>query len=213
MTGTGRRKGLVSLVSCVSDPLAYERNVLASLPSQGVERIPVDNRGNPYSAAQALNLGWQRARGEFVVFCHQDVVFPPGWTERLRAQIDAIDRRSDARWGVAGTFGRRRDQWIGHVRDRYGDRRCGHLPSLVETLDEHCFLVRRELGFRFDPRLKGFHLYGVDLCLEALCRGLANYAVDCCVTHLGHGAKNEDYFAKLHGPNGRLRFGLRLSSY
>lgn len=226
----------ISVVTCVSDSRVYEKNVASSLSAADVELLPVDNRGNRFSAAQALNRGWEKAGGEMVVFCHQDIVFPSGWVERLVGQVEAVERRCRGNWGVAGTFGRRGEEWLGHVQDRHGHRCLGALPTEVETLDEHCLVVRRDLGLRFDPGLPGYHLYGVDLCLECMIRGHPNYALDCCVTHLGYGAKGEDYRrirrvlerkwrarrwklrggrripAKVYGPNGRLRFGLRSSS-
>jgi len=94
-------------------------------------------------------------------------------------------------------------------------------------------VARRDLDLRFDEGLGGFHFYGIDLCLQALAGGRTNWALDCCLTHLGTGAKDAAYYtlkrelerkwrwerwrrgatgriaAKLHGPCGPLHFGLR----
>ena len=222
----------LSVVSCVSRRAQYDECVAATLPSAGVELLPVDNASNERSAAAALNLGWSRARAPIVVLCHQDVVFPPGWVERLLAQLEAVRRGSGERWAVAGVFGRKSRDFLGHIDDRYGTRRLGELPARVEVLDECCLVVRRDLPLRFDEALGGYHLYGVDLCLQGLEAGLDNWALDSCVKHLGDGTKNESYYAlrgalerkwrwrrlrprllwkipsKLWGPCGPLHFGL-----
>jgi hypothetical protein len=224
----------VSFVSCVSDRDAYQRWVAASLRDSGCEQIAIDNTGNRWSAAQALNQGWERARGDLVVFCHQDVEFPPGWIHELREQIRRVEVLSRGEWGIAGTFGRRGRRDCGHIEDKYGKRRAGdELPARVEILDEHCLVARRALPLRFDESLDGFHLYGADLCLEAIASGRANYAIDACVRHFGRGTKGDDYYrlraqverkwrrrrftstawlripAKPYGPVGPLHLGLR----
>ena len=227
-------KASISFVTCVSDADAYQRWVEASLRDSGCERIAIDNAGNRWSAAQALNQGWERAQGDLVVFCHQDVEFPPAWIETLRAQIAQVEEAARGEWGVAGTFGRLGRRFFGHVDDRFGKRREGDaLPARVEILDEHCLIARRALPLRFDEALDGFHLYGADLCLQALSEGLDNYAIDACVKHLGRGDKGADYYrlrkklerkwrwrrftssarhripAKPWGPVGPLHLGLR----
>jgi glycosyl transferase family 2 len=224
----------ISFVSCVSDADAYQRWVAASLQGSDCERIAIDNAGNTWSASQALNMGWERARGDLLVFCHQDVEFPPGWIDTMREQIGRIDRVSGGNWGIAGTFGRSGRRFLGHVDDLHGKRREGEeLPAPVETLDEHCLIARRALPLRFDESLDGYHLYGVDICLQALALGMANYAIDACVRHLGRGEKDVEYYrlrnqlerkwrrrrftsaawhrvpAKLYGPSGPLHLGLR----
>ena len=224
----------VSIVTCVSDPVAYQENVVASLPDGGAELLPIDNAGNRYSAAQALNQGWERAAGDLIVFCHQDVVFSAGWLDRLRKQVARVEELAGGDWGVAGTFGRRGRQYYGHIDDPHGHRREGdELPAAVETLDENCLVVSRRFPFRFDEALTGFHLYGVDLCLTARAHGLWNWALDCCLRHLSQGNKDDSYYAlrrklerkwrwqrwklgalrripaKMYGPSGPLHFGLR----
>jgi hypothetical protein len=221
----------LSFVSCVSRRAQYDECVAGSLPP-GVELLPVDNANNERSAAAALNFGWAQARAPVIVLCHQDVVFPRGWVDRLHAQLEDVSRRSP-NWAVAGVFGRRARQFLGHVDDRYGVRCLGELPTPVETLDECCIVVRRELPLRFDEGLGGYHLYGVDLCLQALEAGLDNWALDCPVKHLGAGTKDETYYqirralerkwrwrrlwvrrripAKLWGPCGPIHFGLHYA--
>lgn len=221
----------VTFVSCVSKRAQYDECVAGTLPAD-VELLPIDNANNERSAAAALNLGWSRAKAPVVVLCHQDVVFSPGWVERLLAQLAQVEARSGGRWAVAGVFGRHGKEYRGHIDDRYGARRLGDLPARVSVLDECCLVVKRDLPLRFDEALGGYHLYGVDLCLQGIEAGLENYALDCCVKHLGDGTKNDAYYrlrgalerkwrwrrlrprligkipSKMWGPCGPLHFGL-----
>lgn len=222
-----------SFLTCVSDFGTYETLVVASLEEMRAgrgpfERIPVDNTENRLSAAQALNRGISRARGEVLICCHQDIRFPPDWLERLESQLAEIEAK-DKRWGVLGTFGKWQKRYYGHVVDHRpgrGRSRCGPLPAVVQTLDENCLILRRDSGLSFDEYMDGFHLYGVDLCLEAMARGLVNYALDCCVDHFGAGVKDAAFQAqkarlrskwrrrkrvvgrKIHTTCGTIRLGL-----
>ena len=53
------------------------------------------NFGNPYSAAQALNIGIDKARSNIVVLCHQDVLFYENWVEMLFERITEIEQLPD----------------------------------------------------------------------------------------------------------------------
>jgi glycosyltransferase involved in cell wall biosynthesis len=184
-----------SFVTCVSDFEIYQEYVadslekaLASDPS--FERIPVDNRDGRYSAAQALNLGLKQAKGELVVFCHQDVGFPSGWLSKLRSALESLDRQKIS-WGVVGPAGRCADEsYAGNVIVNGKPWYFPPLPRPVMTLDELCLVIRRDSGLQFDETFDHFHLYGADLCLEASRRGMQNMVLDCCLVHLSGGDRD-----------------------
>jgi hypothetical protein len=179
-----------SVVACVSDQEVLHRalgSCLEKAHDEPVELIAVDNAGNRYSAPQALNLGAARARGEVLVFLHQDVLLPEGWFDRLADQIRTVEQYFGS-WGVLGVFGVSLWGWmVGHVQDPHGHRKWGRLPCRVQSLDEVCLMIRRDSGLRFDEELGGFHFYGADLCLQAQQRGTHCYAVDACLQHLSGG--------------------------
>ncbi len=144
---------------------------------------PIDNRGNRYSCPEAYNLAWERAHSEYLVFCHEDVIFPPDWLAYLRQALEAI-HKPDYPWGVLGAVGRISKRFFGHCTDLEGIDRCdGPLPAVVETLDELCLIVRRDLPLRFDEKLGGYHLYGVDLCIQAWEKDLCCFAADLPLRH------------------------------
>jgi hypothetical protein len=171
----------------VKDPSEYarcEESIEALEPVEmDVRRDPVENQDNRYSCAQALNLAWSRASSDLLVFCHEDVVFPPQWTRLVMAALRAVESCRPP-WGILGPVGRASKRFVGTCQG--SDRVVSHhgpLPGEVETLDEMCLLARRDLPLRFDESLGGYHLYGVDLCLQAIEAGLGCYAVDAIVRH------------------------------
>ncbi|HZN57395.1 MAG TPA: hypothetical protein VFD71_04910 [Planctomycetota bacterium] len=177
-----------AFISCVADGAKLEqlRASVESLAATGakVRLAPIDNAANAYSAAQALNLGWSRAEEDLLVFCHEDVVFPPDWTSRLEDSVRRVEAMSRGPWGVLGPMGRRGKTFFGRASGPDGvESHFGPLPSLVDTLDEFCLVVRRDSPLRFDERLGGFHLYGVDLCLQATEAGLDCFAVETPCRH------------------------------
>lgn len=188
----------ISVVSCVNDFDKYNRCVGNSFQQEQrdgtLELIPIDNTSNTLSAPEALNQGLKKATGEIVVFCHQDVKFPQGWIEKLLEQIVIVER-THKNWGVLGTFGvAKNGMFAGHIIDPSGHFHCLPLPAEVQSLDEHCLIIRRDSGLAFDEELGKFHLYGADICLQAMSRGLTNFAIDACVQHLSSGKADVDFY-------------------
>ncbi len=179
----------VTFVTCVADLARYQRLRLSlELLRNGalaVESDPVENLSNRYTAAQALNIGWNRARSDIVVFCHDDVIFPPAWLEHLQSMIAVVEEApGEAPWAVLGPMGRRGKQFFGRASGQNGaESFFGPLPARVETLDELCLIVPRNLPLRFDEGLGGFHLYGVDLCIQAAEAGFSCFAIDARCQH------------------------------
>src|SRR5208283_928447 len=93
----------------------------------------------------------------------------------------------DPNWGVLGVWGVGNDgaaagylHWTG-VEGTAGRRFDGGIE--VETLDEVLLIVRRSSGLSFDDSLRGFHMYGADICLEAGRRGMKCYAISAFCIH------------------------------
>jgi len=187
----------VSIISCVNDFQSYDLCVRNSFKKESgsakVELIPIDNTSNKLSIPEALNRGLESAGGEIIVFCHQDVKFPEKWENNLLEQISVIEEKHRD-WGVLGTFGvAMNGMFAGHIIDPSGHFHCLPLPAEVQSLDEHCLIIKRNSGLCFDRALGGYHMYGADLCIQALADGLKNFAIDAPVEHLSSGKVDEDF--------------------
>jgi GT2 family glycosyltransferase len=175
----------ISFVTCVSNVVQYMNYVAGSLLKNDTkcnyELIPVFNVGNKYSAASALNLGLSKAKGKLVVFCHQDVLFYKDWVNTLLKRVAEIDK-VDKNWGIIGTAGITiKDATIGSVQSLKGKVQWQQTSRVtygaVQTVDEHCMIMRRNSGLKFDEAMTGFHLYGPDICLSAMSKNLKNYGI------------------------------------
>lgn len=185
-----------SIITCTHRPDYYRQNVVATLEGSEslCELIEVDNRNNRLSVPAALNEGRERARGEFLVFCHHDVRFPPAWIERLGERLDDLGR-TDPDWAVAGLVGRSLDgRWIGNILDDNIPGKLGDLPCEVQSLDEVCLILRSDSPISFDESLASMHFYGADLCLQARILQQRCYVVDAPVEHLSTGTRSPDFF-------------------
>jgi GT2 family glycosyltransferase len=144
------------------------------------------------SASIAYNEGIKKSSSDILIFVHQDVYLPEGWEEALATSLAILEER-DPSWGVLGVWG----------VDAYGQG-AGYLystglqgfvgmplsePTEVKSLDEVLLVIRKGSGLWFDERLPGFHLYGTDICLEALRRGLKNYVVPAFCIHNSRGIR------------------------
>lgn len=192
---SGKENIDISFITCISSIEQYKDytipSVLKNDTNKTFELIPVFNSGNKYSAAQALNIGIDKARGKLLVLTHQDVSFLPKWIDSLYDIISKIEK-SDKKWGVLGTAGVAiypggKIDTAGIV---YGTGNSKHWrPSnrsiilKVQTVDEHCMIIKASNGFRFDERFSGFHMYGGDLSISAIVKGFTNYGIICPLIH------------------------------
>lgn len=178
----------VSIVTVFNKPDVVERCLLATLRRQAgasFEWIGVDNTAHAYpGAAEALNAGARRARGEILLFTHQDVsLYGEAWIAGLERWM-----RSLADVGVAGVVGPRASDgmMVGYLKDRKAV--AGHplaAPAEVQTLDECVLAMRRATWERhpFDESIGGWHVYGVDACLRTRAAGLRSYALPLFIHH------------------------------
>jgi hypothetical protein len=185
----------LSVITLVNDAEAYaiSRGTLATQHDETkVEWIPIEADARGWSAAQGLNEGLGRARGEWAACAHQDVLFPKGWWRGAAAGLRGLPACA----GVAALVGvNAAGAFRGHVLDPNGHCRWGPLPSPVVAADEHLLLIRGDARLRFDPRTPGFHCYATDLTLEACRQGVGVFAIDAPVVHLSSGRKDARFEA------------------
>ena len=189
---------MISVVCVYNNDDILNDVLLPSLRAQTADyqEILVDNRAGRYpSAASALNAGCVEARGDYVMFVHQDVwLGSPGWLVRVEAMLDGLGADFGAA-GVAGisTEGR---HWIERIRysilnvadsfSRTVDCPQVEAPEEVQTLDECLLLISTELFRRFhvdEQTFDAWDCYGADLCLTLKREGLKNYVLPSETSH------------------------------
>lgn len=222
---------LVSLVICSVDPdkwravTAMYGRVFAGRPHE------IIGLHDARSLSEAYNRGIARARGELIVFSHDDVEFLAGdAADRLLAHLDRVDLV-----GVAGTSRVVGPSWIqggwrtmrGQVAtpgpagaglrvDVYGVD--GPLTTGIQALDGLFLACRRAVAetVRFDAEtFDGFHLYDTDFSLRAFQSGWRlGVANDMPVLHLSRGRLGEAwrtyanrFLAKFRDPSFHGTFG------
>ena len=154
---------------------------------QSVELIFLDNRNNKFSSASsALNYGASIAKGEVVIFMHQDVYL---WDERLLEKYyNVLKDKPNAILGVAGVA--QKDHLVYYdfceTKDKLyrGRTSNGELMQAI-TLDECLIAMQRSLWdkLKFDEKTcDNWHFYGADICYNNLLNGGENilYSADTC---------------------------------
>jgi hypothetical protein len=146
------------------------------------------------TAGQAYNSGLVEAENDLVVFAHQDVFLPEGWTHDLALALEKL-HSTDPNWGVLGVFGVTWDQprCVGYCYSTGLRRVLGGAfsdPIKARSVDEVLLVVRRSSALQFDGDLPGFHLYGADICASASLVGLSSYIVPAFCVHNSNGLKS-----------------------
>jgi len=163
-----------SVIVPVNRPLELELNIARSpgLREVNAEVITVEGAT---SAADAFAKGSSRARHAWRLFVHQDVYFPTGSGFMLAEQLGAMqaDGRAAAPVGFAGLEAgadlRTGLRYAGQVIDR--TQHFDHPGSSAGvSIDEFAVALHSSSPITPDPAL-GWHLWGTDLCLQALALG------------------------------------------
>ncbi|MBZ5539504.1 MAG: glycosyltransferase family protein [Acidobacteriia bacterium] len=178
----------ITFAIAVNNRAVLERNFLASPCLRGTHPHQILIQEGFSSAAKAYNDAIDRSHNDLIVFCHQDIIFPEYWLLQLGRALDYLESE-DPPWGVLGCYGETSDyKGRGHI---YSSGR-GVLgmpfdrPVPIQTLDEIVLILRKSSGLRFDERLPHFHLYGADICMAAMKKGMKNYAISAFCIHNTH---------------------------
>ena len=151
-----------------------------------------ENRHDPYAVLRQLP---GEGSEPYIVLCHQDVRLDLGHGyDQLTAQIALLDRRHP-QWAAAGNAGGgSEDRVLAHLDEPTGRFREANLPAAARSLDENFLLLKRGTGPFCSAGLHGFHLYGTDVCLNAIARGRTAHVIDFLLTHLSAGNANTPAF-------------------
>lgn len=174
-----------SFVTCVNKPEIYY-NMILSLDFRGKkisEFLPFDNTDNFLTVTEALNVCRELCVGEFIVYCHQDLLFSSNWCSNVLKSIGCLDIDRIGILGFEGIGPAPGLVPVSHHKTPVGN------AIEIQTLDELCLITPRK-DLIFDERQK-FHFYGADICLQANKKGLSNYILCGAETiHLSGGGDN-----------------------
>jgi hypothetical protein len=130
----------------------------------------------------------------FFILCHQDLRLDQGHRiDDLIGAVRDLEERDD-RWAVAGNAGGTKAlRVVRSLADPHGGPTDTRFPARVHSLDENFLVIRTGTELSCSPQLSGFHLYGTDLCLNALDQGRQPYVIDFRVRHLSRGTRDAGY--------------------
>jgi GT2 family glycosyltransferase len=200
---------MISVIVCSRQPPPWdlhERNIRKT-SSEPLEYIRIDNSDRSYGICAAYNLGVQKARGDILVFMHEDAFFMEGGWDSVLAK-----KFADATLGLVGVAGTQYlfpdpPGWVvagrpfirGKVvhETQAGDK--FHLTvfswdekdSEVVAVDGLFFAIRRSLfeRIRFDETtFDGFHFYDLDICMQIRATHRLIVTPDLLVKHQSGGA-------------------------
>ena len=195
----------ISVICVYNNKKQYEEQLVASLANQDCEYelIGIDNTDNKFSsAAGALNYGVNQSKGDVLIFSHQDI-YIKGFSElnRFSEMVAGLPVGN-----IVGTQGAKypSKNHISNITsgEKYiSDNVCDFTEELyeVDCVDEGFFGIKRETWnkHRFDEKLcDDWHLYSVELCLNAKNNG---YKVYVCPINLHHFSKGKITISYMKG--------------
>lgn len=212
---------VLTIIVCSRSPHPDSRMVENIAATAGVpyELLWIDNSDNRHSIFSAYNSGVDRASGDIVCFCHEDIFFhTSGWGAvvcRILADarvglvgvygFKAVSDKEDFRvWSPAG-YGRilqgRRMKMSGmYVTDEvdWANMAGDDIPHSEEcvALDGLFMAARREVAarIRFDESFGGFHLYDFDISVQMVHHGYKVMSTtEIFIEHYSPGNFNESF--------------------
>ena len=203
---------MISIVICSRTPViteALQNNIEASIGCAH-EIIVIDNSQNEYSIFSAYNKGVELSQYAIICFMHDDIVFhTQNWGNKV------VEKFTAEKLGAIGVAGSpyypliAGPWWSGGLVTKniiqpgntkpdylaYQEPVKDQLPVLV--LDGVWICIRKSLfnTIRFDEkRLKGFHLYDVDISFQVHTQGYELASVyDIVIQHASNGVMNQNW--------------------
>ncbi len=175
------------------------------------ELVVIDNSQNQYSIFEAYNLGIQKSTNEYLCFLHDDILFhTPGWGNII---IDIFKKEKET--GLIGVAGAKfktktpsawwhtpKDQMAMHIIQHFNDGTMATQSfgfennSLQEvvTIDGVFMALRKDTKITFNPEMKGFHNYDLNLSFECIKNGYKIMVTDAItIEHFSTGTINDSW--------------------
>ncbi|MDD5052461.1 MAG: hypothetical protein PHO27_06990 [Sulfuricurvum sp.] len=141
-----------------------------------------------------LNKFLNRSTASYIIICHQDILLKYDNIDILNQRIAEMDV-IDSNWAVLGNagFAGFTEKYY-RISDPWGDNtKIGQLPAKVKSLDENFLLIKNDANLALSHNLKGFHMYGADLCTIASFLGWNAYVIDFHLYHKSGGNCNQSF--------------------
>lgn len=168
----------------------------AGFDGNDVEFLYFDNKNsNQFDGYSGINRAIKEAKGEYLIFCHQDILFHADKRHDLELKLKELSG-IDENWAIAGNAGK---GYLTNVSIRITDPhhenlKEGEFPSLVMSLDENFLIINQRVNIANTDNMKGFHLYAIDLCQNAKSLGYSSYVIDFHLYHKSPGKVDQSYF-------------------
>lgn len=175
--------------------------MVESAKNAGFNRDDVDffyfdnKNSNDFDGYSGINHVLRDAKSEYIIFCHQDILFNYDGYEKLIECIDELNS-IDPKWAIAGNAGKTKDgKSRRKISDPHGvNQTFGPFPSQVISIDENFIVINNKYNLSCSNQMSGFHLYGIDICNNAIYLGLNCYVIDFHLTHKSKGDINKSFF-------------------
>lgn len=175
--------------------------MVKSAKNAGFDRDDIDffyfdnKNSNDFDGFSGFNYAVKNSKAEYVIFCHQDVLFNIDGYEKFIECINQLNT-IDSKWAIAGNAGKTIN---GNIRmkitDPHGSNQTfGPFPSLVISVDENFIVINNKYNLSCSHQMSGFHLYGIDICNNAIHLGLNCYVIDFHLTHNSKGNIDKSFF-------------------
>jgi len=173
---------IISIICVYNNKNSLEEHLLKSLKDQSMEYelILMDNTfGKFKSAAEALNFGGKKAKGQYLLFIHQDFEWSSNtWLKELSNILNTLN------FGVAGVAGKYSKKCISNIKGGFPPILEGEIqitePKEVSTIDEVVIIIPKAVfeEIQFDEvTCDNWHLYASDYCLTAKKTGYKVYVI------------------------------------
>lgn len=207
---------MFSIVCVCNNEKVFGELLLKSLKRQteAYELIKVDGSEKGFSsAAEALNYGGRSAKGDLIMFVHQDVeLLSDNWLSDAEKILNGLPALGIA--GIAGAMDER--GVMGNVTSGTPPVMAWSTPvsspEEVQTLDECLVIIPKKMfdTLQFDEKAcTGWHLYAVDYCLSCREMGYKAYVLPMKAYHKSDGiVGNKSTYTSLI-----LKLGLSYTAY
>ena len=195
---------MISIICIYNDDKILNKYLLKSLKAQtgSYELILVDNTDGKFkSASEALNYGAKMAKGDYLMFVHQDVdLCSETWLKNVESMLNSLSNL-----GIAGVAGKSKEGVKSNIEHGIPPIRAGkiqlNVPTKVQTLDECLVIVPKSIFniLKFDEKIcNDWHLYAVEYCLRIIKHSLDVFVIPIFVYHASAGYSiSKNYFSVL----------------